>query len=317
MFKCSPGTSPSPKKFMSPSLHLQDKVMCRVVDLALPSNCEIPFLKPAKSLKALDDKNSLETILFSESSETSRQTGHKIKCEPGPLTKIKKLDLNADDPLEPAIGTSRSTQSSVLSRAVDSWSPHSTGTPHRSPTVKEVLASAIKNLEALDQNRPQKVCDQTKKQKNGNEEDAKGQTKQSLSLSTYRRLSYNPSTRKFIESLYRPAADDHIKKSRTPCSIKGKPLQNFSELPESSSLNINHQKKSRKQKKETKFTSSFNDSTALQIKSQQRQQAAEKFERFKNAIKLDNRKPPLTRLAIVSKCQTVVKPQVSIKSFGT
>ena len=307
--------------------------MCRVVELSLPNNYEFQLPAPSKNnltFNEIIDKPQPSLDDVSNHGYEDRAVQHRlIKKSHFANDKLKKLDLGEpqDDALTFAIGTSRSCQSSVLSHAVSSLSPNSTPTNH-TPTVKEILTAAVKDLspkkldnkQSLQPDKTAQKSPKTHELEINLDKSKHDSAKQLVSLKTYRKLCYKPALRKYIEGLYQPTDEKRLFRDKKSCVIEGKTLQkskksDSSPLP---SLRVSPNKSALKNPEITKMDHFLpqTDSAKLRKRARQRQEAAEKYEQFKRAIALDTKRHEEAKLAIVSKCQTVVKSQVSIKTVA-
>ena len=295
--------------------------MCRVVDLSLPNSYELQLQKSIKSSEEITDKTSQDVELPSENLELKKEVFDiKVKKEACTIEKIKKLNLGdpQDDTLTIAIGTSRSCQSSVLSHAV---SPNSSAFSNQSQTVKELLTATVKDLNPFNhihQFRDNEKSDGASKilnfrQNASHSSDPK--TKPLASLKTYRKFRRKRSVKKFIEDS--PSQANEKKEGKDACLIEGKMLRKHKDHSSSLPVLDDDFKKSFKHAAQdlTKMpkVSPQTDSAKLRKRAQERKEAAEKYEQFKRAMALDNQTQHIAKLAILSKCQTVVKPQVSLK----
>jgi len=307
--------------------------MCKVVELSLPDNYDfqLPTTKSTPSQNEDPEKYHISIDESSDPSEVNRESLHNIiRKSHSPSDKLKKLDLGEpqDDALNLAIGTSRSCQSSVLSHAISTKSPNTFPPLNHSPTVKELLTAAVKDLT------PKKTDKQSSQTNEKSQKLTKSHeleisfdklkdvsAKEFASLKTYRKHSYKAGLRKYIDGLYNMPGDKRSNRGKKPCVIEGKTFQKSKDCEDSPllSLRISPSKPPRKEldNSKTDIFSPQTDSAKLRKRARQRQEAAEKYEQFKLAMALDKKKQQeANKLAIISKCQTVVKPQVSLKTVA-
>ena len=313
--------------------------MCRVVELSLPNNSELqlPMPKNSKNQKETLTKLPASNEDYSNECDSEKEILNKIiKKAKIAREKLKKLDLGdpQDDILTVAISTSRSCQSSVLSHAVSSLSPNSLSPSNPSPTVKQLLTATVKDFRSskidCSQTQADEKSQQIQKLATSHEIEfnpanpKEFSAKQFVSQKTKRKLSNKFSMRKYIEGMYKTTEAKRLAQNKQSCLIQGKTLQKSQEVADSPLplLTISPTKSLSKDNKEANSIktcrfSPQSDSTKLKQRAQQRQEAVEKYEQFKRAVALERKNQRESKLAIISKCHTVVKPQVSLKTVAT
>lgn len=297
-----PKSTMTERKMLPTSLNLQEKVMCRVVDLSLPKSHQITLKKANIVLTNETEEKCSETDKTDKVPKINRDCNENEEKE----TTSSSSDDSRNDLLILAINSSRSSQSSVLSQACSSLSSGSVST--RSPTVKEMLTAAVKNLHPFDKLEGDSENGRKNVSKNELLSESPPQPKQFISLHPYRKPVTKQSLKKFIKLSTKNWALTKEKESskKEENSLLLPPTKNSPSLP---SLVIEN---SFKETNLLQF-SSQDESFKLKRRARQRQEAAEKYEEFKRALTLNSKPKEGSKLAIISKCQTVVKPRVTVK----
>ncbi|CAK8694329.1 unnamed protein product [Clavelina lepadiformis] len=306
------------RKPLCPPFHLQEKTMCRVVELSMPDSHLRQSKEEEEMTKKEDKKQAPEqqnnNSGSSQKFKLSKKAKHHINDQSS-LENLSEIENRNDDVVTVALGTSRSCQSSVLSNALSSLSERSTSHKH---TVREMLTASVRDLHPFSTNGIEEEIDKLAQETvTGNQSDSTDgerttKDKQIVSLQTYRNLGYKPSMRRYMQELYTPASHTPIS-AKDSCLISGKPLRKKEMLPEP--LPPTFDGKSRLDFDHNKVQQNI-CATKLLKRVRQRQIAAETYESIKRVVTLQSTRPRGPKLAIFSKCHTVVKPQVSIRGVA-
>ena len=291
------------KKASPTPLKLPKKVTCRIVELSLPASHQVK-LKKSGALYDEEGENK-----FSENKKQNQATSERERDVRQITTTDKTKSFPSIDPktdlLNLATSTNGNFQSSVQSSSSSSSSPISKS--FSSPTVKEMLTASVKNLHKFSKNKLKSNSSRDSLLKTELQTETFTILKQLASIQPCQKINNNQSTKKHTNL---STKNWQAAKEKNPCLDEKKSLPALcstnSQLP---ALVIQN---SFKERNLHQF-SSQEESIKLRRKAQRRQEAEEKYEKFKRALAFSNKPNEDSKLAIISKCQTVVKPVVTVR----
>nr|CAB3262911.1 uncharacterized protein LOC100185088 [Phallusia mammillata] len=295
--------------------HIQEKALCRIVELTLPEG-----LGNDKNTSDEDEKNKTEEkskFITNDKDKLHSVGSDQNTLESKRVTRLDKLHECNDDPLSIAIGTSRSCQSSVLSLTASpsDESPNGASSKRSNTTVREMLTASVRDLHPFDKN-----CAADKTDKSPHKLVTSGNSKQQVSIKTLRNLGYKPSMRKFLSHFYTPTRESPsgVIPNHSDCLVSGKTIRKLSKddvigddvttrsepLPmPSAPICLSNP-----------LSQESLCANRLMKRARQRQLAAEAYVSLRRVVTLEGQNRP--KLAIFSKCHTVVKPQVSVRGVA-
>jgi len=298
------------KKIPQLSVRAQEKEMCRVVELALPN-------KSHEEQEPTASRRDAECQAPERGSSQMRDGVLPVE-ETNRWSRLAKLPERDEDVLTMALGTSRSCQSSVLSHVISPLSMTSSTASARkgAHTVREMLTASVRDLQPFRCNGT--ACRVAPLAGEGpcagplrDAEAAARNPKQVVSLQTFKNLARRPTMRKFLHELYTPEiSPSPLGAKLNHCSISGKPL---GKLPSPGDVDSDDDKAAQRAAKlADAATQDSVCATRLLKRVRQRQMAAEAYESIRRAVAADehSNRP---KLAILSKCDTVVKPRVTLR----